>query len=254
MPKEQSKRQMTAVPGVAVSLPTNYHFSPTSTYTDARCRIQFSQDTTNSGQYPRAFRLYNCDASNGVWAMFNSSRATAAVDATYQVGTTTNGVLLNWESLTAKTDAPAVVLVDPGTASQTLSVTVSSANLITVSLATNASGTLTTTPALLKAAVTALAHSNLTATTATGTSALAAAGTASFTGGVDKDSATARFTAISGQAAANTLTAKQAFFVPAATDRTFAFGDDVVDVVVFAVTASQSAVYIETAYESEVRV
>lgn len=250
---EQNPAQTKAVPGVAVTIPDNYHFSPTATYTDARCRIQFSQKTSGCKQYPRSFRFTNKDGVNDVWAMFNSSRATAAVDATYQVGTTTNGVLLKWTSDTAKSDAPAIVLVNPGTASATLSVTINASNLITASLATDALGAITTIPSELAAAITALDKDELSVTTTTGTSALAAAATASFTGGVDKDSPTARQTAISGQVSADSLSTTQVFAILPQDERVFTLGEDVQDVLIYAVTASQSEVYIEVAYESELR-
>lgn len=252
MSKEQGVGQRRAVPGVAVTIPNVYHWLPTSTYTDARCRLTFSTTARNQ-QYPRTFRLTNTGANN-VWFMFNSSRATAPVAATVKVNTTTNGVTLAYSGVLARTYGGTlkVVLIDPGTASITLAVTFATP-LITVRLATDASGTITTTPNLLQTAITAAAilSGAITATTSPGTSALVAQATTTFTAGVDKDSATARKTAISGQAAANTLTAKQAFLVAKSSSMSFCLGDDVEDLLVYAETTTQGRIMVEAAYESE---
>jgi hypothetical protein len=114
----------------------------------------------------------------------------------------------------------------------------------------------TSTPAQIAAALNALdaftgwsGSATYTATTTTIT--LGAVASGSFTGGVNKESATARATAMTLAKALDTTTETAVFWVPAGARRDFTLGEDLLDIKITAATAGQAAVFIETAYESE---
>jgi hypothetical protein len=129
-------------------------------------------------------------------------------------------------------------------------------NVSTTSLTGGVNPVTKSTPAQVAAALNALdaftgwsGSATYTATTTTKTLGPVASG--SFTGGVNKESATARATAMTLAKALNTTSETAVFWVPAGARRDFTLGEGLIDIKITAATAGQAAVFVEVAYESE---